>query len=69
MVPVLGGRPRDAEALVANRLWVDVDGGYVFHEWNVDGRQPTRSDVEKTRGEWRERQRKARAAARNGTHS
>jgi hypothetical protein len=58
MIGVLGGRPTDARKLVEVGLWLGVDGGYRFHQWNE--RQPTREETERKREEWRERQRKAR---------
>lgn len=48
-----------AEALVDSGLWVRVDGGYQFHDW--DKYQPTRSNIEAERAADRERKRKARA--------
>lgn len=59
MIAVLGGRPADARRLVEVGLWVNVEGGYRFHQW-LD-RQPTREETEQKRDAWRERQRKARS--------
>ena len=61
MVKALGGKPADAKRLVDVGLWSDADGGYRFHQWNDQGRQPTREKVEQDREDWRERQRKSRA--------
>lgn len=61
MIASLGTRGQ-AKRLVDVRLWHRVDGGYVFHEWNSDGRQPTRKDVEERREEDRRRKAEARAA-------
>lgn len=54
------GNKKQAERLVLVGLWVSLPDGYRFHQWNEDGRQPTRASVEKERGEARERMRKAR---------
>jgi hypothetical protein len=54
------GNKKQAERLVLVGLWVALPDGYRFHQWNEDGRQPTRASVEKERGEARERMRKAR---------
>jgi hypothetical protein len=68
MITVLGGRLVDAKRLAAAELWIEVDGGYQFHQWAEDGRQPTRSAVEQRRADDRQRKAEARAAkaARNG---
>lgn len=63
MVRTLGGRPADARRLVDVGLWNAVEGGYQFHQWGDDGRQPSRADVESKRAEWRERKARSRAAA------
>ena len=60
MVATLGNR-QQANRLVAVRLWEDADGGYRFHEWNKEGRQPKRSDVEDRREQDRIRKAEARA--------
>lgn len=62
MISILGGRRADARKLVEVGLWVEVDGGYLFHQWNEDGRQPTRSAIEQRRAEDRQRKAEARAA-------
>lgn len=49
--------------LVSVGLWVETDGGYVFHEWSEDNRNPTKEKVlEKRRVE---AERKARQRVRN----
>ena len=63
IVTTIGNRGQAAR-LVAAGLWVREDDGYRFHQWNEDGRQPTRATVEKERSEARERMRKAREAKR-----
>lgn len=62
MIATLGGRPRDARALVDARLWSQVAGGYQFHDWAIY--QPSRADVEADRAGARERMRKVRQAKR-----
>lgn len=47
MLVVLGGRPRDARALVDAGLWVETEEGWEFHQWTE--RQPTRVEVEDER--------------------
>jgi hypothetical protein len=61
MVGTLGTKGQ-AKALVEAGLWHREGKGYRFHQWNEDGRQPTRESVEKDRTEARERMRKAREA-------
>lgn len=39
------GTEYQASALVKAGLWDVVEGGYEFHEWTEEGRQPTREDV------------------------
>jgi hypothetical protein len=62
MVAALGTKGQ-AKRLVDVVLWHSVTGGYKFHQWNDEGRQPTREEVESTRKEWREKKRRQR---RNG---
>ena len=62
LLATLGGRQKDAQALVSAGLWEVVDGGWRFHQW--EERQPTRTQVETDRAAAAERQRKAREAAR-----
>lgn len=58
----LGTRAQIA-ALVRVKLWVEVPGGYQFHEWDTDGdgtkRNPTKAEVE-------DRRRKRADAGRQG---
>lgn len=61
MVQTLGGKPKDAAALVAAGLWEPVDGGYQFHEW--EERNPTKERVLADRAAAAERQRRARERA------
>ncbi len=49
VLPVLGGKPKDAAALVAAGLWETEDGGWRFHEW--DERNPTAAEVLADRAE------------------
>lgn len=71
MLPLLGGmaqvRDLDAavSALVRERLWEEVEGGYQIHdylEYNLPAEEIRRRRAEKKRrqGEWRERHRNAR---------
>jgi hypothetical protein len=63
IVATLGSRAQ-AKRLVEVGLWHREGAGYRFHQWDEDGRQPTRAVVEKERAEARERMRKAREAKR-----
>ena len=63
MLPVLGGKPKDAAALVATGLWVTVPGGWRFHQW--DDFQPTAEQVKADRRAAADRQRRAREKARH----
>jgi hypothetical protein len=73
LVSALGGK-KLAERLVDASLWVRVDGGYQFHEWNEEGRQPTRAQVEEERKQarlrkamWRESRKASREASQRDT--
>ena len=68
MIAVLGGRKAEAKRLVEVGLWLEESDGYQFHQWNEEGRQPTRNKVELDRAEDRKRKAEARAAkaAKNG---
>lgn len=78
LVAALGGHAL-AGRLVVARLWVKVDGGYQFHEWSEEGRQPTRAQVEEERKQaqlrkarWKERKQNAGQngdGTRSGTES
>lgn len=56
------GNVAQAKRLVDVALWHREAGGYRFHQWADEGRQPTRTDVEKRRSEDRQRKAEARAA-------
>lgn len=46
------GTPAQAARLVSSGLWAEADGGYLFHEWSEENRNPTREKVlEKRRNE------------------
>lgn len=60
MVPLLGTTTQAAK-LVKVGLWVEVDGGFQFHQWNENGRQPTSQSVRESRERAAERQAKWRA--------
>ena len=66
VVPMLGGDDEDAEALIGVRLWVAVDGGYQFRDWS--DYQPSKESVQAEREAARERQRRAREAAKVKRH-
>lgn len=55
------GTRAEIRRLVDAGLWVAKDDGYVFHEW--DQRQPSRVQVHADREAAKERQRRARDAA------
>lgn len=57
---VMGGEEEIA-ALVREGLWHEVEGGYVFHQW--EERQPSRADVLARREAEAEKKRRAREAA------
>ena len=61
-LPVLSGRPRDADELVNVGLWEPLGDGWQFHSW--DEFQPSSESVEQERAAARERQRRARNKAR-----
>jgi hypothetical protein len=61
MVPLLGTAAQAAR-LVKVGLWLEVDGGFQFHQWNENGRQPTSASVRESRERAAERQAKWRAA-------
>ncbi len=56
----LGAEPEDIDALLDVGLWVEVEGGYQFHDWG--DYQPTRESVEEDRAKARARMARARAA-------
>lgn len=57
VLPLLRGTPENAERLVAAGLWEEVEGGWVFHDWN--DYQPTPDEVRALRE-------KRKAAGRKG---
>lgn len=59
------GTPPQIARLVKVRFWERVEGGYQFHEWSAEGRQPTRSDVLSRQESARNAKRKARDSKRN----
>lgn len=66
VAPTLGSTT-DAKRLVTSGLWLTVDDGYQFHEW--DQRQPLRDKVESDRDAATERQRMAREKAKSQRES
>ena len=61
------GSSTEARRLVDAGLWLAVDGGYRFHQW--DSRQPSRERLEAERHAATERQRRAREAAKSQRES
>jgi hypothetical protein len=68
IVAALGGSQKDADALVACRLWHETIDGYEFHDWSIW--QQTREQVEAKRSEtasrvaiWRETRRNTSVTA------
>jgi hypothetical protein len=55
MIGALGGTDEDAGTLVQVGLWEVEPGGWRFHEWSTNGRQPTRAQVEDRRAKTAER--------------
>ncbi|MGW4484306.1 hypothetical protein ACWEOE_10760 [Amycolatopsis sp. NPDC004368] len=60
MVTTLG-TTKQAERLVTSGLWTKVEGGYQFHQWSTEGRNPTRAEVLARRSRDAERKAKQRA--------
>jgi hypothetical protein len=58
------GKAAEIRRLVDVRLWIEKDDGYLFWQWNQPGRQPTRVQVEADREATKQRQARAREAAR-----
>lgn len=65
MLPILGGKPSDAKALVDAGLWIATPTGWQFHDW--DQMNPVRSQVEEQRAKnaaklarWRDQRRSER---------
>lgn len=61
MLAALGAKPKDAGALVKAGLWVSVEGGYRFHQW--EQANPTKAAVLADRQAAAARQRRAREKA------
>lgn len=61
------GTARQAKSLVESGLWEATPGGYSFHDWSEDERQPTREQVESKREQWREKKRRQRAKGSENT--
>jgi hypothetical protein len=59
VLAVLGGKPKDAAALVTAGLWTATPDGWRFHDWH--DMQPTRTATLTRRAEDAERKRQARA--------
>jgi hypothetical protein len=59
MVVALGGRKRDAEALIECGLWVAAEGGYQFHDWLKY--QPSAAEMIAKRESEADRKRQSRA--------
>lgn len=55
MVGILGS-PSQRKKLISAGLWIEVDGGCLFHEWNENGRQPTGKSVRERRSAAAKRQ-------------
>lgn len=53
-LPMLHGRPRDAQALVEERLWIVDGGGWLINDW---------ADYQETDAEQEARSKRARHAA------
>lgn len=62
LLTVLGDR-ESAQELVDTGLWLDADGGFLFHDWGEY--QETSEAVKQRRAQARERQRRARASREN----
>jgi hypothetical protein len=60
MVAILGS-PAQKQKLIKTGLWIEVEGGCQFHEWNENGRQPTAKSIQDKRSAAADRQAKYRA--------
>ncbi len=58
VLPMLGGQPKDARALVESGLWSEIEGGFQFHDW--EQYNPSKDKVEADREAARIRQQQAR---------
>jgi hypothetical protein len=65
VLPALGAREKDADLLVASKLWVSKDDGWQFHDWSHY--QPTRVQVMADREAARQRMEKVRARRRGAS--
>jgi hypothetical protein len=66
MVAVLGTSTQ-AKKLVAAGLWIEQEGGYQFHEWTAENRNPSKKTVLERRRKDAEKKAKARAARRSNS--
>lgn len=66
VLPMLG-KPVEARRLVDAGLWLEVEGGWRFHNW--DERQPSKEQLEGDRNAARERQKRARERAKSQRES
>jgi len=60
MAAVLG-TPAQIKKLITVGLWTEVDGGYQFHQWSENGRQPDALSVRESRSKAASRQARWRA--------
>lgn len=62
MIRAMRGTTIQTQRLVDSGLWLrdDARGGFQFHEWSEDGRNPTRKEVIKRREDAANRKRKSR---------
>jgi hypothetical protein len=67
VLPMLGGKPKNAAELVAVGLWEELPDGWLFHDWH--DYQPSREQIETDRHAARERQRRARDKAKSHRES
>lgn len=67
VLPMLGGKAKDAAELVTVGLWEKADDGWLFHDWH--DYQPSREQIEADRHAARERQKRARDRAKSQRES
>lgn len=65
-IAVTLGTEAQAKRLVSAKLWARVAGGYQFHEWSSDNRNPTRESVLAKRAREAEKKAAQRSARKNG---
>ncbi|GAB3372488.1 hypothetical protein [Amycolatopsis echigonensis] len=65
-IAFLHGTPTQAAKLVRTGLWRVAEGGFQFHDWSDDRRNPTRAEVTRRRSENAARQARWRSARRAG---